>query len=137
MPLPVRRARRARRRRRRAASSCVPLRHRCPEHREVWIESERAPEPAFRLRGVAEAALDHAAVKELGCIARTEPERTLRVAERLLTAPRPGERPSEHVVSVDARAIAVRSARETKCLPRAHTMVDVEQRSLEICLDTI
>src|SRR5947209_384884 len=109
---PAGRARRARLGRGSAASRRVLPGDGCPEHREVWVEVERAPAPTLRLCAVAEATLDHPAVEELGCVERAEPERALREPQRLIAAAVPRERPGQHVVTVDRGTIAVRSARE-------------------------
>jgi len=56
---------------------------------------------------VADAALDHSAVEELERIERPELEGALRVAQRLAAVPGPLERPSEDVVPVDRRPLAL------------------------------
>src|SRR5438034_8136534 len=109
---PAGRARRAWRGEGRAASRRVFPRHGSPEHREVRVEVDCAPEPTRRLCAVAEATLDHPAMEELGCVERAEPERALREAQRLIAAAVPRERPGEHVVTVDRGTVAVCRARE-------------------------
>ena len=79
---------------------------------EVWIQSDRATEPAARDHAVTEAALDHAAVEELEGVAGPKPQREPRVAERLSAAPVPLERPGEDVVSVDRGPSMLRATRE-------------------------
>ena len=71
------------------------------------VERERAAEPGARVARMAEAALDHPAVEELERVLRPEPERALRVGERLRAAAVPLQRPGEHVVAVDAGALAL------------------------------
>ena len=60
---------------------------------------------------VAEAALDHPAMEDLERVERPEPKRALRVAQRLAAVPVPLERPSQDVVAVDRRPLALRAAR--------------------------
>src|SRR2546421_9712933 len=122
----------------RGASSCgIPPRDRCPEQREVRVQVERATQPETTLRVVAEAALDHAAVELLERVARPEPESALREAQRLTAVAGPRERPSQDVVTVDRRPLAMREPREGEHARAADAVVDVEEGGLEVCLDAV
>ena len=101
------------------------------------FSAQRAREPASRLRPVAEALLDHPAMEDLERIERPEPERALREAQRLAAVPVPCERPSQDVVPVDRRALALRKARERKRRMKPDAVVDVEERGLEVGLDAV
>src|SRR5207248_638199 len=101
--------------------------HRRPEQREVRVERERAREPGPRGAAVAEAALDHSAVEELERVPCAEPERMLRIAERLLTTAVPRQRPREDVIAVDRWPFALRAPSERERLPQPQTVVDVEE----------
>src|SRR5215208_2096462 len=101
------------------------------------VERERTPEPAARGFFAAEAALDHAAVEELERVAGPEPQRAFRMAERLGALAVPLERPGEDIVSIDARPVALRRAREVERLRQANRVVRLEQRDLEVRLDTV
>ena len=99
--------------------------------------SSAQAEPAPRAGVPAEAALDHAAVEVEGRVARAEPERALRAAERLLAAAVPGERPGEHVVALDRRPGGARPARQLERLAQPDPVVDPEERELEIRVDAV
>ena len=118
-------------------SSRVPPRDRRPEHREVRVQRERAPEPGARGAGVAEAALDHPAVEELERVLRAEPQRAPRVAERLGAAAVPRERPAEHVVAVDRGPVVLADPGQGERVLRRDAVVDVEERDLEVGLDAV
>src|SRR5204862_7457461 len=101
-----------------------------PQGRETGIERERAARP--RARVAVETALDLGAVEELRRVARAEPEREPRVAQRLGAAAVARERPREHVVAVDRRPLPLRAPRERERRPPAQAVVDVEERRLEV-----
>ena len=86
---------------------------------------------------MAEAALDHPAVEELERILRPEPERLLRVAERLVATAVPRERPGEDVVAVDRRPLGVADPGQRERVLQADPVVDVEERDLEIDADAV
>ena len=101
------------------------------------VQREGAPEPGLRLRAAAEAALDHPAVEDLERVERPEPEGALRVAQRLTAVAVPLERPSQDVVAVDRRALALREPRERERRLKPDAVVDVEERGLEVGLDAV
>src|ERR1700738_4364534 len=103
----------------------------------MGIEGERAPVPGSRRRPVTQAGLEEAAMEELERVTRAEPKRALRVVERLTAAAVAGERPGEHVVSEDARAVGVAAAGKLERLWEANAVVDVEERDVEIVLDAV
>ena len=71
------------------------------------VERESATEPRLRIRPVAEAAFHHAAVEELRGVERPEPQRTLRVVQRVRALTVAGKGPSQDVVTVDRRPFVV------------------------------
>ncbi len=75
--------------------------------------------------------------KSLSASRRAEPERAPRVGERLATAAVPGERPGEHVVAVDARALGAGAAGQRQRVREPDAVVDVEERGLEVGLDAV
>ena len=80
----------------------------------------------------AEAALDVAAMEERGRVERAEPERALRVAQRLAASARACERPRENVVGLHARALALRAAGARERRVEAEAVVDVEECGLQV-----
>src|SRR5947199_7915035 len=106
-----------------SSSSGVPPSERRPEQREVRIRGECPAEPGAGLDAVAEAPLDHAEMELLERVARAQTKRAPRVRERLVAAAVSGERPAEDVVSVDARPVVPRQAREREGLARADAVV--------------
>src|SRR5947208_699185 len=117
-----------------AVSSQLPPRDRRPENREVRIQAQSPAEPGALRRAMAQAALDHPAVEELERIERSEPEGALRVAQRLTAVPGPLERPSQDVVAVDRRPLPPCEARECERRVELDSVIDVEERGLEIGL---
>ena len=101
------------------------------------IDRKCPTEPGTRNRGVAEATLDHAAVEELEGVLGPEPQRELRVAERLVAAAVPLERPGEDVVSVDRGPGALGATRERERARRRDVVVGVEERDLQIGSDSV
>src|SRR6266508_1789562 len=116
MRLRVARARRTRPTRARTASRRVPPCDRRPQGREMRVERESAPEPGLRIRLVAETAFHHAAVKELRGVERPEPQRTLRVVQRVRALTAAGKGPSENVVTVDRGPFMVCGPCKRECL---------------------
>src|SRR6185437_16842928 len=108
-----------------------------PQDREMWVEVERMAKPEPRHHRMAEAPLDHPAVKLLERIARPEPKGALREAQRLSAVAGPRERPSQYVVAVDRRPIAPRRTRQRQCAPRPNTVVDVEESRLQVRLHAV
>ncbi len=101
------------------------------------VEVERPAEPALRRRVVTETALDHRAVEELRRIERAQPERTPRQAERLATPAVARQRPGQDVVAVDRRTLGPRRPRERNRSSQSNSVVDVEERRLQVDLDAV
>ena len=101
------------------------------------VQAQRSVEPAARVGIVAEAPLDHPAVEELEGVERSEPQSQAGVGESFGASPVAGERPGQYVVSVDARPCAIRPTSESEGVPQAQTVVDVEERGLEVGADAV
>src|SRR5437667_1611320 len=121
----------------RAVSSQLQSRDRRPENRELRVQSQRPTEPGALCGRAAEAALDNPAVEELERIERPEPEGALREAQRLTAVPGPLERPSQDVVAVDRRPLPPGEACERERRMKLDSVIDVEERGLEIGLDAV
>src|SRR5829696_8621253 len=101
------------------------------------VERERPPEVVTRGPPVAKAALDHSPVEELDGVARPKPQRVLRISPRLGAAAVAGERPGEHVVPVDAWALRATAPGEHERLRQPNSVIDVEERDVEIDLRVV
>jgi hypothetical protein len=101
------------------------------------VERERAVQVGVSRRAPAETALDHPAVEELERIASPQPERALRVGERLVAVPVPGKGPGEHIIAVDTRTIGAGAASQGQRVRKPNPEVDDEERSLEVGLDAV
>ena len=73
-------------------------------------------------------------MEELERIARSEPERSSRVWQRLLATPRSCERPAERVIRVDRRGLGSRASRRGDRLRRRHGEVGLMDGDLELDL---
>ena len=72
-----------------------------------------------------------------GRVARAEPQRPLRVGERVGAAAVAGERPREHVVAEDRRPVGPRPPCERKRFGKPDAVVDAEEGGLEIGADAV
>src|SRR5207247_9275735 len=98
---------------------------------------QRTAQEGIARRAVTESALDHPAVEELERVERAEPERSLRVGLRLFAATVAGQGPGENVVAVDARTVRSSLLGERERVLEPDSVVDVEQRGLEVGLDPV
>src|SRR5579862_5300165 len=71
-------------------------------------------------------------MEELQRVARAEPERSRRPMECSGAVAVAGERPPEDVVAEDARTLGVTAAREYQRVWKVDSVVDVEQRDVEV-----
>ena len=76
------------------------------------IQRQRASVEAARLGVAVKTGGDPAAVEELQCVFRPEPQRAVRIAERFAAVPVPRQSPAEDVVAEDARSAGVAFARQ-------------------------
>ena len=101
------------------------------------VERQRTPEPFLGGFRMAEAALDHATMEELRRVPRSEPQRPLRVGQRLCAAAVTRQSPGEDIVAVDRRTIGASGAGKQQRLRELDRMIDVEQRRFQIRLDAV
>jgi len=86
---------------------------------------------------MARAALAYSAVEELQRIARPEPEGSAGIRDRLGAAPISRQSPGENVIGVDARRSIVRFARSDESVPDPASVVEIEERRLELRPNTV
>ena len=94
-----------------------------PAHGERRVQVESSGEPDTCAGGVARASFRVAAVEIEQGVARAEPERAVEPGDRLATAARPRERPTDGIVPVDRRPSGTRAASEGNRLRRSDRVV--------------
>ncbi len=113
------------------------LGHGRPQEGEVGVRVQRAVEPAARLGGVAEAALDHAPMEELERIVGAEAKRAARVAEAFAAAAVALQRPGHPVCCIDARRARVCLPGPSERVVEPAAVVEVEDGRLELRADAV